>query len=225
MELARSALFALGPALVWLWLWYRRDRWEPEPKRLVLLAFVLGAFMAAPAYWLEGALPLPPGPLFEFFVRVALVEEVCKLLPVLWFLLRVKEFDEPMDGILYAAAAALGFATVENALYGFQLGNGLVLPRAFTSALAHLGFSGLVGYHLGLARFRGRGRVWLVLRALLAVVVMHGFYDLLLARGATEAISRGAILLTVPLLLLMLWWAANCADRLSPFRDDSRPAR
>ncbi|MHC4816755.1 MAG: PrsW family intramembrane metalloprotease, partial [Planctomycetota bacterium] len=52
-------LLASAPAFFWLWLFYRRDRWEPEPKAKVLKIFALGMAVAAPVYYLERWLPGP----------------------------------------------------------------------------------------------------------------------------------------------------------------------
>ena len=217
---------ASAPAFFWLWLFYRRDRWEPEPKAKVLQLFALGMVVAAPAYYLERWLPGPATPLFDNVVRVALVEEFFKLLPVWLFAFYHKEFNEPMDGILYMVACALGFATVENALYALHGGGQLLVFRAFTSTLAHVGFSGLLGYALGVAKFRPRGGAWLVLRVFVVVVVLHGAYDLLLAHGAAKHapdwVARGALALMVPTLLLLLWYATNLASKASPFRRPDR---
>ncbi|MHC4135459.1 MAG: PrsW family intramembrane metalloprotease [Planctomycetota bacterium] len=219
-------LVASAPAFFWLWLFYRRDRWEPEPKAKVLQLFALGMAVAAPVYFLERWLPGPATPLFDNLVRVALVEELFKLLPVWLFAFWHREFNEPMDGIVYMVACALGFATVENALYALQGGGRLLVFRAFTSTLAHVGFSGLLGYQLGVAKFRRRGGAWLVLRAFVVVVVLHGVYDLLLAYGAAKHapdwVARGALALMVPTLLLLLWYATNLASKASPFRKPDR---
>ena len=71
------------------------------------------------------------------------------------------EFDEPMDGIVYAAAAALGLATLENVLYVFSayltsppLRSSTVIARAIFSVPGHALFAGVWGYALGQARSR-----------------------------------------------------------------------
>ena len=223
MDLLRCFLLASAPSFFWMWLYYRRDRWEPEPKLLVLKLFAYGALVAAPVYYLEGWLPGPHGRFYDCFVRVGLVEELFKFLPVLWFASRRREFNEPMDGIIYAVAAALGFATVENTLYAFLVGDEVIVYRAFTSTLAHVGFSGLLGYQLGRAKFIDHGGRWIVLRALFAVVVLHGTYDLLLAYSthplAPAGLAQGTVVVMVPLLLLLLCWATHQADLASPFRE------
>lgn len=224
MGLLHWVLVASAPALFWLWLFYRRDRWEPEPKLRVLKLFALGAVAAAPAYWLEGWLPGPHTRLFDNYVRVALTEEVFKLLPVVVVMFRHRDFNEPMDGIVYAVAAALGFATVENGLYAFWLGPELLVQRAFTATLAHVGFSGLAGYALGVAKFAPAGRAWIVGRAFVLVVLFHGTYDLALsvASRAPAYVARTTIAVTVPAVLVLLWWSCNRACAASPFRSDVR---
>ena len=203
----RILLLASAPTLFWLWRFYRRDR-DPEPKALVLKLYLLGAVVAVPAYYIEGWIPGPYGGLFDHFVRVALVEEFFKLLPVLLFVYRHKEFDEPVDGIIYMVASALGFATAENVLYAIYAGEHTLLFRAFTSTLAHVGFSGLIGYALGLAKFRGGMR--LAIGAFFGSVALHGAYDLLLG----SSVARGALFVMVPGMLILLSYATNHANRI-----------
>jgi RsiW-degrading membrane proteinase PrsW (M82 family) len=212
-------LAASAPALFWLWLFYRRDRFEPEPKREVLKLYVLGALAAVPAYFAEAWMPGPGDGPYDLLVRVALVEESAKFLPVWWFAYRRAHFNEPMDGIVYGAAAALGFATAENAYHAFLLGPAVLLPRAFTATLVHLGLTGIVGAALGVAKFRARGRAWIVLRALAAAVLLHGAYDAALQPGAPESAARWTIACLTPALLVALWFACRRAPAASPFRN------
>ncbi|HEX5135374.1 MAG TPA: PrsW family glutamic-type intramembrane protease [Planctomycetota bacterium] len=212
MALWRALLLASAPALLFLYLFWRRDR-NREPRLLVLKLFGLGVLAAVPAYFLEGWLPGPSSRLFDNFVRIGLVEEAMKLLPFLLFACRNPAFDEPMDGIVYAAAAALGFATAENALYATVYGGDVLVYRAFTSTLAHLAFAGLWGYAWGIRRRRAG--------AFAAAVGLHGAYDLLLSPGEPtlrhrmtqglplSLLALGALL---PALLLVLYLAVRDAN-------------
>lgn len=223
-QLLRAIAVGAVPALFWLWTCHRRDRWEPEPKRLVLRLFLLGAAAALPVYFVQGWLPGGPR-LYDNFVRAGLVEELFKILPVWVFALRRRELDEPMDGIVYAVAAALGFAAAENAFYALRLGETVALQRAFTSSLAHVGFAGAAGLHLGLAKVRRRPL--LALRGLFVAVALHGLFDLLLSyaghprRG--DLLARIALVGVVPLLLVLLWLSVRSADRASPHRPKGMP--
>ena len=221
MPLLRILLLATAPALFWLWIYYRRDRWEKEPKALVLRTFCLGAAAALPCYLIEGLLP-GLGVLFDNFVRVGLTEELGKFAVLWFFVYRRPEFNEPMDGIVYGAAAALGFAALENVLYALFLGEHVLLPRAFTSTLAHVGFTGVLGYHLGIAKnnpARARRRI---LRGFVLAVALHGIYDALLTK--TDLTARLTVLIGVPLLLLIVFWLSRRACRASPFRPSASRA-
>ena len=44
---------SIGPGLVWLWLFYRQDRYEPEPVRKILKVFLAGLLLVIPAGLLE----------------------------------------------------------------------------------------------------------------------------------------------------------------------------
>ena len=76
------------------------------------------------------------------------------------------EFDERVDGVIYGAAAGLGFATMLNFRYvlengGVDLGVGAIAVAV--TALAHASYSGVMGYYLGRAKFESMGPVWLPL--------------------------------------------------------------
>ena len=87
---------------------------------------------------------------------VGIVEEVSKFL-ILWVFITYRhiEFDEPVDGVVYAAAVALGFATIENWYFMSEV-EGPVWSRAITLPFNHVLFSSFWGAALGIAR---NGRV------------------------------------------------------------------
>ncbi len=89
---------------------------------------------------------------------VPVVEELLKFSMVALFVYRDKEFNEPMDGIVYATATALGFATLENIVYVFDLQtiSSLFITgsiRAILSVPGHALFAVFWGYGLGIAKF------------------------------------------------------------------------
>ena len=122
--------------------------------------------------------------------------------------------------LMIIAAGTAGFATVENVLYALWLGPAILVARAFTSTLALVALSGLVGYQIGRWRMgRSPIHVWI---AFFAVVGLHGAYDLLLVTGAGQVssplVARLTVLLMIPALLGLLFMALRLADRASPFR-------
>jgi len=216
------------PGLAWLAYVRRKDDLEPEPWRLVVRVFVLGVaagwVIALGRPRLEAwCLPTTPGPwddVIDAFVVTAGGEELVKLLAFALGALWHREWDEPMDGIVYGAAAGLGFASIENAYYlGADGGLFLLASRAFTANLAHLAFSGSLGFAIGLAKLRAR---WsLAVAGGCAVLLMHGAYDWLLFAG--EAWSPLALLGVLPLALIAIGLKATWARHRSHAASTSRP--
>lgn len=179
------------PGILWVWFFYRKDKDRPEPISLVMKAFVYGAISVFPAALIET--PFRPfiagrvpniGRLFVVTVLViGLVEEMAKFIAVRLAVYDHAEFNEVVDGIIYAVAAGLGFAAVENLFYSARFGITVGLFRAFITDLAHASFSGIVGYHLGLAKFHKGNTTPIVGKGLAIAVGLHGLYDFLIIAG------------------------------------------
>ncbi|WP_249186325.1 PrsW family intramembrane metalloprotease [Microbacterium paraoxydans] len=143
------------------------DRWEPEPKRLVIFAVAWGAVAAVGLTLLvDIGLTVLLGPVPEAIaavVQAPIVEEFWKGLGVfLIFLLARRSFDGPIDGVVYGALVGAGFAFTENIQYfalslieggGEQLGVTFVV-RALLSPFAHAMFTSLTGFAIGLVARR-----------------------------------------------------------------------
>jgi RsiW-degrading membrane proteinase PrsW (M82 family) len=149
-----SFVFGILPPILWLSFYLREDQ-KPEPKRMVILIFILGALFVFPAVLLEyflleifSFLNIPEPYLFflkNFFV-IAFLEELFKFLPIFFFVFKSKEFDEPVDGMIYMIISALGFAACENFFAIFNL-----QPQQFQ--FSQLYFSSIIS--LTLLRFLG----------------------------------------------------------------------
>lgn len=205
-----TILAGFAPSLVWLWLVHRRDDHEREPMLLVIAALALGSISTVLVFWLRPWVETTWGPFdpaVDAFLVTALGEEIAKTLFVLPILL-MREVDEPLDGIVYGVAAALGFAGVENTLVADSASTlGVVVHRAFTSTLLHAGCTGSIGFVLVCfkldAFLRAHPvRTVLLLLLLLSAVLLHGAYDWLLL--AHEPHVRWALLAVLPLTLLVL---------------------
>lgn len=166
-------VMALVPAAIWLLAFYRQDRLEPEPKHYVLSVFILGALVAQAVgqpllrdvigvqNWAGGDILTG---ILASILLVGFVQEFLKYAAIRYTIFTSSEFDERVDGIIYGAAAGLGYATMLNLQYvwangGVDLGVGAM--RVATTALAHASFSGVVGYFLGRAKFESMGPFWL----------------------------------------------------------------
>lgn len=206
---------ALAPGVFWAWYFYRRDRYNPEPRALIVKIFLLGALVTFPVAFVEG--------LFGLFIASALimgaviapiVEECGKFWVVRRFAYPHPEFNEPMDGIVYAAVAALGLATLENVLYVFTayltspaLALGTIAVRAIFSVPGHALFAAVWGYALGRAKFTAaEERQGLVLQGLILGMALHGIFNFLLFSAEFVAY---AMVVFVLILIPGLWILAN----------------
>lgn len=109
---------------------------------------------------------------------IGVLEEFIKLLPFLILLRFTRLIREPIDYIMYASLAALGFAFIENFNY-FDSGSiNIIHSRALTSSIAHMIFSSVAAYGLILARFRYKKNTLLLgLLFFFIAALAHGFYD------------------------------------------------
>ncbi|HJR78472.1 MAG TPA: PrsW family glutamic-type intramembrane protease [Anaerolineales bacterium] len=191
---------ALVPAAIWLVFFYRQDRLEPEPKHFVLSIFVLGALLAAAvgiplvenvfrvSHWLyTDTLTTILGGILV----VGFIQEFLKYAAVRYSIYHSDEYDEPTDGVIYATAAGLGYATVLNIQFvvsngGVDLGAGVI--RMAVIALAHAAFSGITGYFLGRAKFESEPIWWMPLGITLAATA-NGLFNWLRGRVVQTGIS------------------------------------
>ncbi|MDD1718925.1 MAG: PrsW family glutamic-type intramembrane protease [Methanoregulaceae archaeon] len=209
-DLVTLLILALAPGLFWLWYFYHRDRYAHEPLYWIIWIFLLGMTITVPVAILEDLVGAAlPDPYLAVFAA-PVIEELAKFLVVWRTVFRTQDFDEPVDGMVYATAAGLGFATLENVGYIFlsyessfpdALGTGVL--RALLSVPAHALFSAIWGYALGMARFSppDAGRR-LILQGLVAAMVFHGLFNLLL-------LDYAGIAVLVLFLIPLLWWLVN----------------
>ncbi|MCK6618664.1 MAG: PrsW family glutamic-type intramembrane protease, partial [Cyclobacteriaceae bacterium] len=85
---------------------------------------------------------------FHAFAVVAFLEELSKFVFIRGILYHNKNFNEPLDGIVYAVMVGMGFATAENMIYVWHGGGGTAIMRMFSAIPAHALFAILMGYWL-----------------------------------------------------------------------------
>jgi RsiW-degrading membrane proteinase PrsW (M82 family) len=196
-------------------LWFRLSRF-PMPLPRCLCVLPAGAAALFPALFLQRLLAAAPGfggggrwgPLFQIFGRIALTEELSRLLALFFFFLIAGDFKKtyplrlegdraggssgadgsPGGGAAAGGAAAgrlagLGFAIVENAAYGaadFRI----ALSRAFTAALLH----GACGARIGSALLTAREGFRSAVFRFFSAVLIHGVYNVTIARSGVSAL-------------------------------------
>lgn len=187
--LLRAAGPILGAAILWVQYFDLKDSLRKEPRRMLVFGFFLGAVAAVLAYGLYGLLAQlgfdgpgagPVAGALYFIGVVGPIEEGAKFAVAWAVLFRTRWFDEPIDGLVYAATVAIGFASLENALYAPHVDGVTQLARAATTPLTHSVFSALWGFGSGRAllveKTPLRRALWLVIPFVLAAVA-HGVYD------------------------------------------------
>lgn len=186
---------AIAPALLLLWLVVAADS-RPEPPRIVWISVGLGALSCIPAalveLWLRRHVPIIGSTTLAGFETALLFagipEESIKVSIIAAIALRARDFDEPMDGVVYGTAVGLGFAAVENVVYVASNTHWafVAIMRGVLSVPGHGAFGAIAGAYVARARFGGalgahRTSRWrrprLFLSAWLIPVVLHTLFD------------------------------------------------
>ncbi|WP_460220772.1 PrsW family intramembrane metalloprotease [Psychroserpens sp. MEBiC05023] len=194
-------LLAVAPIFIIILYVYFKDKYDKEPKGLLLACFLLGAIgsiIITTIIYVGFDIVLPlkdefsvPQQFVKAFLVVGLTEEFSKYIIVRFFAQPKKSFDEPFDGIMYAVMVSMGFAATENVLYVLEGGYITGILRAFTAVPAHATFGILMGYYMGKAKF-SKNRIKLNLLGLLLAIIFHGFYDFFLFIDFIPGIWIGA---------------------------------
>ncbi len=218
-------ILAFVPGIIWLVYVYKKDKLEPEPIGWVILVFICGALLVPLCVLIEKPLSSGLGvdtirttadaAKVSWFVA-GLVEEGAKFLLVIGLVSYRRTFNEPMDGIVYAAAAALGFASAENIIYIKKFGAFVILLRGPLSTLGHMLFSSIWGYAIGKAKFGRENRLSLLAKGFILSAFFHGLYDFLLF---TKVLAALAVYLVLTTLRKMLLRMVAEAQAKSPFAE------
>jgi RsiW-degrading membrane proteinase PrsW (M82 family) len=196
--LAIGSLLALVPLAIVLLAVAWVDRWEPEPRWALWFAFLWGAAVSvAIALLVDLSLQLllaftqpggSPNEALAAVVQAPIVEETAKGIGVLLiYVFSRSHFDGPVDGLVYAATVAAGFAFTENILYfGAALAEGgadelgtTFVVRGLFSPFAHVLFTACTGLLIGIGARRGGGAgvVGWFLLGLAGAVVLHALWN------------------------------------------------
>lgn len=203
------------PVIFWAAYHYYKDRLLPEPPGNLLLCFLLGLLAAA----LSKAMYIGLQPLGLRLDAVALaqddgatlllycllvigpVEELAKLLPFLLVVRRLRAFDEPLDGIIYASFIGLGYAAVENYYYLDFLGPLEAIARGFASPVIHILFASVWAYWITRAHIGNEPIARPAISGFVLAAGLHGIYDFLVLRYPVAALPLAAAMIGA----LWLW--------------------
>ncbi len=218
-----GAVFALPPLLVYLWVPWVVDRYDPEPIWALAMCLVWGAIAACgfsavvnttvhvigDEMFGKGA-----GDVLGACVSAPLIEEATKGIAVFFmFYFWRREFDGVVDGVIYATFAALGFAAVENILYYGNAAKAEMLSanaegllastfvvRGILAPWGHPLYTSMIGLGFGLARETTKGWVrWLApTGGYCLAVFLHAVWN------TSATISNALVIVMLPLWLLFV---------------------
>lgn len=223
-------LCSVAPAILLVAYVMYRDRRNPEPLGKIFKGVFFGILSAFVTLWvLHPILDSIPyemgfGWLYEIpfvrgimisFYNAALPEEVAKLF-MLWLLLRkCKDFDENMDGIVYAVCVGMGFAGLENIGYIFQsedMWGFTAITRALLAVPGHYIFAVIMGLFYSLVHFQPKKYAKYKLLILLAPIMAHGIYDSICFIGQEHIIL--GLLIYIPLIWFCIKMHKFCLKRI-----------
>jgi len=225
MDFLRLIVIAVIPGIALALGLYLTDRYDREPVRLLLKLFLFGMLSAIPTIIAErflsninffgGILAIA----WTTFIVAGFTEEFFKRLVVMRIAYYHNAFDEKLDGIIYCAYSALGFATIENIMYiisGYDADPYIGWYRGLLSVPAHMLFAVTMGYYLSLARFspdKESCRRYFTC-SLVVPMLFHGTFNFILL-----AQIQLLMILFIPFVVFM--WVNNLR-KLNRFYQDSK---
>ena len=191
---------AVLPVILLMIFIYRKDKYQKEPAKSLIKAFVAGVICAPlDILIINWFTPFFEGTAFSYtifyssFMEAGIPEEFCKFLMFMILIWDDKNFDEYFDGIVYATFIGLGFACLENIeyvlMFGFQTG----IVRALLSVPGHFLFGVIMGYFLSLAKFQKERRFLHIMLALFLAMLAHGLFDWLLMFSSSLSLTWSTI--------------------------------
>lgn len=216
------------PALLWLWFWLHEDSRRPEPRGRIFATFLAGMLvvpLAVPVQrWIAGNFSGETTVLFFW----ALAEELLKFTAVWWVALRSRDFDEPIDAMIYFITIALGFSALENTLFILKpLSAGDAISGVVTGNLRFMGAmllhtlsSGTVGIFLAAAFYLKRTwrKAEYVIAGLLLATLLHTVFNFFIINTEGDVKKTFAIFSAVWLAIVFIIFAFERVKLISNTR-------
>ncbi len=220
-----ALLGGILPAIIWLTFWLKQDNKKPEPKIMILIAFIGGIIAVFGSLYLE---KLCAGintknllsnnllkPILDWLQNISIqekiqlnrlliviffapiIEEVLKFIMAFFTVLKSKDDDEPIDPMIYMITVALGFAAIENMLF---LLDPLTKGQLTTSILT------------GNMRFIGATLLHTVSSAMVGIFISFNFFDRRMSKIAWTII--GLICAIITHILFNFFMIGNTKESL-----------
>jgi protease PrsW len=190
------------PSFVWL-LFFLKEDLHPEPKRLIIYVFSLGALSTIPVLLIQLginsflnviALTAPS------VLVLAFTEEIFKFFAAYFGVRKNPAFDEPMDAMIYMVTAALGFATIENlfivsnilstaGLASLLAALNVLLLRFIGATLLHVLASALLGFYWAKKK---------IAAGIIIATAVHGIFNYLIVIFPNNNLFYASLFLIIP---------------------------
>lgn len=223
MQISHSDLVNLGyallsgvlPALLWLWFWLREDNLHPEPKRLILGTFMVGAFSVFFAIFFEKiAQDLISDEAYRY-IAWASIEEIVKYLAVAILIFKSTSYDEPIDAMIYFITIAVGFAALENAFFIISpLHDGEIVKSIITgnmrfigATLVHIVSSASVGFMVGITFYQNKFVKFIsTIIGITIAITLHSAFNLsIINTTSTDTLKVFGLVWCMVIILLILF--------------------
>lgn len=188
-----AALGGILPALAWLWFWRREDSKNPEPRKLIALAFFAGMVTVAVVIPVEKFVAPYLASTTLVFTAWSAIEEIFKYIAARVTVLRRREDDEPIDPVIYMVTTALGFAAAENTLFLLSpISGDSILQTIMTgnlrfigATLLHVLSSAAIGVFLGLAFYkRPKVKRYYAFAGVILACILHATFNFFILNTA-----------------------------------------
>ncbi len=213
--------------IAWTWVDYFRliDVYEKEKLKYFIIIFFLGWASVLIVLWINHI--LSQFVVFElngYFINdflyctfgIGAIEEFAKLIPFLIIYTFIKkEFNEPVDYLIFISISALGFSAAENLLYFRSYGPSIITSRAILSTISHMFDTSLIAYGIILYIYRSR-KFSIIIGYFLLASLSHGIYDFLLMHEPLA--SYGWSLMLIYFLLTISLYATILNNALNNSR-------
>ncbi len=174
------------PTLLWLFFWLREDRFQPEPRGLLMLTFFAGAlsvFIVLPTEQLVKAMGIVGT---ERILIFAAAEEIVKFAVVFLIDFHSSYLDEPIDYAIYLITGSLGFAAAENVMFllepslqqdiSFIIETGTL--RFLGASILHSVLAAILGIIIGFVCYKKRNtKILFTILGLGIVIILHTIFN------------------------------------------------
>lgn len=216
-------LLSIVPSIIWLFHYLGKDI-NPEPKKIILAVFILGALATFPAAIIElflsnvlnniaiiDAIPNLRILIYSIIV-IGLTEELAKFFFV-GAVSQFKCFDEPIDAMIYMITSAMGFAALENLFYlmgnDFPPGMSMTIAafRFLGANFLHALCSAILGYFFAKSIIQKKKRIFIF--GTLISASLHGIFNYYI-------IERHPffLLYILAILFILAFWVSKCFKHL-----------